>query len=96
MRPEINQSMRAAVAERYGCGPGEVVRIGCRYCGSVIVIDRRRKGRTQFLDILGRSWPELDHVVPLYWGGPHTADNLEPACLHCNRSKGPRRLSCLP
>ncbi len=92
-RQAISQSMRAAVAERYGCGDGEVVQIGCHYCGDPIVIDRTTPRRTRFLDCLGRSRPELDHVEPLCWGGPHVVENLVPACLRCNRSKGPRRLA---
>lgn len=83
--------MRAEIAERYGCGRGQRVTIGCHYCGDPIVIDRTSK-RVRFLDSLGRSRPELDHVKPLFWGGPHTAENIVPACLSCNRSKGPRRL----
>jgi 5-methylcytosine-specific restriction endonuclease McrA len=92
-RPAINQAMRAAVAERYGCARGARATIGCAYCGDTIIIDRTTPKRTRFLDVLGRSFPELDHVRPLFWGGPHTADNLVPACLSCNRSKGPRRLA---
>jgi 5-methylcytosine-specific restriction endonuclease McrA len=91
-RPTIDQEMRRAVAERYGCRDGQRVVIGCHYCGDAIVIDRTARNRTKFLDELGRSRPELDHVEPLYWGGSHHADNLVPACLRCNRSKGPRRL----
>ena len=91
-RPAITWGMRREVAERYGCQPGEQTWITCAYCDSPIVIDRTAK-RIRFLDDRGRSFPELDHVEPLYWGGPHTADNLVPACLRCNRSKGPRRLA---
>ncbi len=29
-----------------------------------------------------------DHVVPLVAGGNHTAENIVPACGHCNSSKG--------
>jgi len=93
MRPYISQSMRRDVAERHGCGDGERKVIGCHYCGDVIVIDRTNPKKTRFLDAAGASRPELDHVEPLYWGGPHRPDNLVPACLSCNRSKGPRRLA---
>lgn len=94
-RPNITLAMRREVAERYGCPPGERRAIGCAYCNDLIVIDRTGK-RIRFLDRFGRSYPELDHVEPLYWGGPHTAANLVPACLSCNRSKGPRRLEREP
>ena len=30
----------------------------------------------------------LDHVVPLRRGGPHSRDNLVPACINCNQKKG--------
>lgn len=33
-----------------------------------------------------------DHIVPLSKGGTHTADNIVPACLSCNSSKGNRSL----
>ena len=95
-RPSITQEMRAAVAERYGCRDGETREIGCHYCGDPIVISRLEPHRTRFLDGMGRSRPELDHVHPLFWDGPHTVVNLVPACLSCNRSKGARRLEVAP
>lgn len=79
--------MRRAVAERYGCGPGETRRIVCHWCNDWIIIDRTNPRRTYFLDVNGYSWPELDHVIPLSRGGPHTADNLVPSCISCNRAK---------
>ena len=91
-RPSISQGMRREVALRYGGRPGTRVSIRCAYCPADIVVDWTAR-KVRFVDLLGRSWPELDHVQPLYWGGPHTVDNLVPACLHCNRSKGPRRLA---
>ena len=91
-RPGITLAMRRAVAVRFDCLPGERRWIECAYCDDPIEIVHTPK-RVQFLDRMGRSFPELDHVDPLYWGGPHTAENLVPACLRCNRSKGPRRLA---
>jgi 5-methylcytosine-specific restriction endonuclease McrA len=32
----------------------------------------------------------MDHVVPLVRGGLHCADNLRPACKHCNQVKAAR------
>jgi len=29
----------------------------------------------------------MDHVVPLAKGGPHSADNVAPACAPCNTAK---------
>ena len=33
-----------------------------------------------------------DHVVPLSRGGNHSVDNIVPACLSCNASKGTKTL----
>lgn len=30
----------------------------------------------------------LDHIIPISRGGDHTKDNVAPACVHCNSSKG--------
>ena len=38
-------------------------------------------------------WTERDHVVPLSRGGRHAIGNLLPACVSCNRSKGPRTIT---
>lgn len=35
---------------------------------------------------------EADHVVPIVLGGPTKIENLLPACVPCNRSKGPKPL----
>lgn len=29
----------------------------------------------------------MDHVVPLFCGGTHTADNIQPLCVSCNSAK---------
>lgn len=34
----------------------------------------------------------MDHIIPLAAGGPHTADNVVPACPSCNSSKRDRSL----
>lgn len=34
----------------------------------------------------------LDHVIPLFRGGTHTADNLRVACSSCNSRKGTKHL----
>ena len=38
---------------------------------------------------------DLDHVVPVAYGGTHTYDNATTSCAECNLSKGARRvLTC--
>jgi 5-methylcytosine-specific restriction endonuclease McrA len=32
----------------------------------------------------------IDHVIPVRKGGDNSIENLVPACLHCNLSKGAR------
>lgn len=91
-RPSINQGMRQAVARRSGGIPGATKTIWCHYCVERLVIDWSDPRRVRFLDLDGRSTPELDHVEPLSLGGPHTVENLVPACLSCNRSKCAGRL----
>ncbi len=40
----------------------------------------------------GRKTKELtlDHVVPRWWGGEHSWENVVSACIPCNRRKGGR------
>lgn len=35
---------------------------------------------------------ERDHLVPILMGGTNDIENIVPACMTCNRSKGPRSL----
>ncbi len=34
----------------------------------------------------------VDHVIPISKGGPHSRDNVVPACKSCNSSKNTRSL----
>jgi 5-methylcytosine-specific restriction endonuclease McrA len=36
--------------------------------------------------------PELDHIVPLSKGGPHTPSNIQTACRECNGNKSDKRV----
>lgn len=47
-----------------------------------------RVGRRQ--KICGPTYPSLDHIVPLSKGGTHAADNVQLACMQCNRKKWTR------
>lgn len=52
----------------------------CRLCG--ISTPERLRGTC------APNAPELDHIVPLSAGGPHTYDNTQCACRKCNGAKG--------
>jgi 5-methylcytosine-specific restriction endonuclease McrA/predicted nucleic acid-binding Zn ribbon protein len=41
----------------------------------------------------GEPGSTMDHVVPLIRGGPHTIENVVPACSRCNSSKGSKLMS---
>lgn len=32
--------------------------------------------------------PLMDHIVPVFGGGPHSKENIVPACQSCNQTKG--------
>ena len=85
-RPSITQEMRRAVAARDGLVKGATAPTACSYCGTPLLW-AWTDDRVRLLDADGRSTPELDHVVPLFSGGPHNPANLVPSCLRCNRSK---------
>ena len=38
----------------------------------------------------------IDHIVPVAWGGPDDADNLQVLCQDCNRRKGSSVMIELP
>lgn len=40
----------------------------------------------------GIDFMEIDHIIPRAQGGPHTRDNVQLLCSHCNRSKGGRTM----
>ena len=52
----------------------------CQICGD----KTPRKLRGTYDD----KAPELDHIIPLAAGGPHTWDNVQCACRSCNGTKG--------
>lgn len=35
----------------------------------------------------GNEWTDLDHVVPVRFGGPHILDNCQPVCHPCNMAR---------
>lgn len=40
----------------------------------------------------GKPAVSQDHIVPMIRGGTHSADNVVPACISCNSSKGAKPL----
>jgi len=54
----------------------------CHLCGKRT--PKRLRGTTE-----DRA-PELDHVIPIARGGPHTYDNVACSCRRCNQAKGDR------
>lgn len=38
----------------------------------------------------GRSYPTVDHIIPLRYGGADVMENVQLACKHCNSVKGVR------
>jgi 5-methylcytosine-specific restriction endonuclease McrA len=87
IKRSVTAEERRQLARRYGCVPGAAVSAPCRYCGAVGIVrwvqQARGAGWVQF------SRLEIEHVIPEYLGGLG-GDNLDLACLPCNRAKGPR------
>ena len=40
--------------------------------------------------------PEIDHILPLSQGGPHTYTNVQCTCRLCNNKKGSRAIGQMP
>lgn len=81
------RARRFGVPYTYGIGPKRVFqRDGwrCQLCGCST--PARLRGTDH-----PRS-PELDHIVPLSKGGPHTWDNVQCACKSCNSQKSAKVL----
>ena len=43
--------------------------------------------------VVGRSYPTMEHVIPICEGGKHTKDNVKLACHACNSKKGRKLLA---
>lgn len=85
----ITTQDRRNLATRYGGSPGARVVASCIYCGTKgainWVLQQRGAGWVQFIGL------EIEHKHPEFSGGAG-GDNLDLACLPCNRSKGAKTL----
>lgn len=82
----IPAAVRRAVAEKYGCAPGERKQVTCFYCGEPGEITwwKLRSGRPSAFVSFGL---ELDHFVAESSGGKASVENIVLACRSCNRRK---------
>lgn len=67
------------IADRYG--------MKCAFCGCEVNPEdtwTASNGRKCY----GRTYPTVDHIIPLKCGGTDTLDNVQLACKHCNSAKG--------
>lgn len=85
-RKHTERAKRAGVPYVYGINPQRVFdRDGwrCQLCGCKT---QRYRGTEH------PHSPQLDHIVPLSKGGPHTWDNVQCACKSCNHRKSSKVL----
>lgn len=79
--------VRRALAEKYGCPPGESVKAECYYCGAEGKITWYRRKNGQPSSWVYFSDLEMEHFLAEDNGGQTTDTNLVLACRSCNRSK---------
>lgn len=83
----VTNAVRREVCARAGVKLGDVDKpVQCHYCDAIGYVDWLPHYPTR--PIIGGL--EFDHVIPEFYGGPTTADNLVLACRPCNRRKGHR------
>jgi hypothetical protein len=63
---------------------------GTRPVGSFFMDEKSKLGSQWCGYCKTEPFTSLDHLVPQFSGGGHSADNLVPACKSCNSSKGKR------
>ena len=61
---------------------------GTLQMGSFFMDEKSKIGATHCWYCKTAPFTSLDHLVPQFSGGAHSADNLVPACKSCNSSKG--------
>lgn len=83
----IRRARQASLPREY-FDPVEIFRRDewkCYLCG--------RKTRADLRGAYDELSPELDHIVPISKGGPHTRKNTACSCHHCNSRKGDKMLA---
>ena len=87
-KSRIPNAVKVAVATRYGCRPGGVLRVKCAFCDGIgeIIWKSGVKG-TPITEVrlIALEW---DHFIPEFNGGETTEENLVLACRACNRARG--------
>ena len=58
----------------------------CHICGGKI--DKEDYSYKDGYRVTGRSYPSIDHVIPIAMGGTHTWNNVKLAHMVCNAQKG--------
>lgn len=66
----------------------------CYLCGSLCDYKDFTKRGDVF--IAGRTYPSIDHVVPLSKGGKHLFNNVRLACFYCNTCKNDKLINPRP
>lgn len=66
----------------------------CYLCGSLCDYKDFLKRGDVF--IAGRTYPSIDHVVPLSKGGKHLFNNVRLACFYCNTCKNDKMITPPP
>jgi len=86
-----HRTSSAARARYYGVAHEHVRRIDvferdgwrCQACGC--------ETPRSLMGLIKDNAPQLDHIVPISRGGPHTMDNVQCLCRLCNQIKGTQR-----
>lgn len=82
-RNHCERAKRAGVTRDYGISNTKVFQRDmwtCQMCGCATPKDLQGTNEP--------NAPELDHIVPISRGGPHTWDNVQCSCRKCNGYKG--------
>jgi 5-methylcytosine-specific restriction endonuclease McrA len=84
----VTSLARRAIAQKYGCKPGERIDAQCFYCGAPGSMQWWALSNGRPSSWVSFSGLEIDHFTPEDSGGTSVGENLVLACRYCNRSKG--------